>query len=626
MAFRKSNGVKFGGAAGAVALLALGGVVACGSDFSGDDCGATRTCPAAGGSPEGGQPDESGSSVDDAGRGGADSSSNAAGAPMAEEGGTDGEMAGNGGAPVADNLPPTVISVSPESEMTGVDPAAQVLITFSEPLAEATVTAESVRLLDGDNAVPGKLSYAESKVTFVPDAPLDLLTTYEIAVSDTVTDLEGAGLAEAQSFTFRVRDGAWHTVDAVTGSLVEIADAIPMTAKGNALVSWISIDTPGHYCPTTAAWFNRGKAIAPATTLTDPELTDCRSLAAGGNADGVGVLAWQEDVEYAQQFRGGKWLQGKNTVSEYGYTSLFSVGVAPSGAAVFFQHGNGETFVHDTDADGIWARNEVAISSERTLAAARIAFDSQGNGLAVWLASDANDRSKILASRYTTSNRYWDKATALPGSISSGANDGRGVPAVAFDAVGNALALWVAAQDTGCIVMMNRYSHFGSWEGASAVSDVMFDCQSWDPPALVFDGQTFVAAWTAQQEDGTIVVYSARFDMATSTFLPYEERTRSENLQWRTPRLGADSHQNLLLVWAKVAGTTGATLAYQRYDAERGAWMTAKNVSGGAVNDQDIAIQSRLPLSVSANGLGTMMWADTNAQQQLSKVRLASFY
>jgi hypothetical protein len=49
------------------------------------------------------------------------------------------------------------------------------VIELNEPLDAATVTSDSVRLLDGEDAVAGELSYTDKKITFVPEKPLALL-------------------------------------------------------------------------------------------------------------------------------------------------------------------------------------------------------------------------------------------------------------------------------------------------------------------------------------------------------------------------------------------------------------------------------------------------------------------
>ncbi|HKY41129.1 MAG TPA: Ig-like domain-containing protein, partial [Polyangiaceae bacterium] len=200
MATMKRNGL---GLAGMVGTLVTLGVVACGDDFSGD-CKVNHTCPVAGG-----EPDEQGGSNAAPTSGGADAS-DAAGTTNGGAGTTNGgtsatgaggdgaggdgaggdagactgpedcdngnpsdgaEICGDDGVCAPGNAPPTVTAISPDVDEDNVATDAAVVITFSEALDKATITSQSVQIIDGDKLIDGELSYAGDKVTFTPAEP-----------------------------------------------------------------------------------------------------------------------------------------------------------------------------------------------------------------------------------------------------------------------------------------------------------------------------------------------------------------------------------------------------------------------------------------------------------------------
>jgi hypothetical protein len=106
-----------------------------------------------------------------------------------------------------DNTAPTVSSVAPANDATGVAPGANVTATFSEGMAAASITTGTILLRVPSGAtVPAAVSYdgATRTATLDPTAPLTEATTYTAVVkggTDGVKD--SAGNALAGDFTWR---------------------------------------------------------------------------------------------------------------------------------------------------------------------------------------------------------------------------------------------------------------------------------------------------------------------------------------------------------------------------------------------------------------------------------------
>ncbi len=82
--------------------------------------------------------------------------------------------------PTPSSNPPSVTSVSPASNSTGVSLTSVVSAVFSEPVNSATVNATTFLLADSsNNTVPGAVTYNSSTATYTPAAQLASTTTYK---------------------------------------------------------------------------------------------------------------------------------------------------------------------------------------------------------------------------------------------------------------------------------------------------------------------------------------------------------------------------------------------------------------------------------------------------------------
>jgi hypothetical protein len=636
---------------GALVVVALGTVAGCGDGFASADCHESHTCGAAGDG-AGGALD--GSDTTAAGAGGSDGTSLGGAAPVA---GAADSVAGAGGADtgckidaecsndvaedgaevcdngecLAGNAPPIVVSATPADEAVDVEPDTSVVIEFSEPLDPTTVTATTIQVLDGTTAVPGKLVYADGKVTFTPTAPLTLLAPYTLSVTTGVTDAEGTPLLTELSSTFQVRDGAWKTIDVVKDDITGMSDALPMTSSGRTLVAWNG--SGPNRCPATARWYLRGVATTMVETFPVAGQAECEHISSGANDAGAAAVVWTSPTVgqgvTVQQYRDNAWLADAGSVSKNISSAYFRLVLAPSGATTVFEHDPYTGSVAwTTDAAGKWPATGNALSTHPAQGPTSAVIDSQGNGLAVWRAKAQTEPKlgRVVASRWSSATGKWAKAADLPGSVTATDTAERGNPVVALDSQGDGLALWVDTLPSGKL-MASRFVQ-SAWTQPESISGALAVDAFWDAPgyALAFDGQAFVAAWTAQ-EGGESYAYTARYDLKTG-WDPYQKQqiSAADGTSATAPLLVSDGRGNLLLVYAKGAAPT-YTLVYQRYAA--GAWSAIKPVPGGTLSSQDLhTSEYRLALSASSNGLASLAWAnyDYTGDSPMAGIRLASFY
>jgi N-acetylneuraminic acid mutarotase len=104
---------------------------------------------------------------------------------------------------VGDTVPPTVASTIPAPGAVNVSPDSSIMVTFSEPIYEPSITTNSFLLYDaGNNRVDGTVSSSGETATFAPSVTLDENAQYHAVITTVVTDLRGNHLASEYTWSF----------------------------------------------------------------------------------------------------------------------------------------------------------------------------------------------------------------------------------------------------------------------------------------------------------------------------------------------------------------------------------------------------------------------------------------
>ena len=172
----------------------------------------------------------------------------------------------------AQGPPPTVSSVSPVDQSTGVAITSPVTATFSEAMNSATITGSTFTLTpQAGSAVAANITYNAGSftATLTPTSPLAYNTTYTATITTGVQSALATSLAANYSWTFTTATAPPPAVTAVT----------PVNLSTNAAIT-----------TTATATFNQAMnalTISPSTfTLTGPGNTSIQgtvSYAAGTN-------------------------------------------------------------------------------------------------------------------------------------------------------------------------------------------------------------------------------------------------------------------------------------------------------------------------------------------------------
>ncbi len=104
----------------------------------------------------------------------------------------------------SDTTPPTVVSVSPLENSTGIGTQSLLIISFSEALEPSSVSTISVILSSGATGIDGAVTLASggTLVTFVPAAPLAYSVQYSARVKSGIRDLAGNHLEAEKTWDF----------------------------------------------------------------------------------------------------------------------------------------------------------------------------------------------------------------------------------------------------------------------------------------------------------------------------------------------------------------------------------------------------------------------------------------
>jgi len=121
------------------------------------------------------------------------------------------DAAGNVGAAttvtvqITDVVAPDIASTTPASGATGVDPAAAIVVRFTERMDRTSLNGAAVQLRRGPAAVPATIGIdaADEQVTLTPAQPLAPNALHSIVVTTAARDAGGNALAGDRTFTFR---------------------------------------------------------------------------------------------------------------------------------------------------------------------------------------------------------------------------------------------------------------------------------------------------------------------------------------------------------------------------------------------------------------------------------------
>ncbi len=190
---------------------------------------------------------------------------------------------------------PTVVSTDPANGAINVTMNKNVSATFSTSMNPATVTATSFTLKQGNNLVPGVVTYKGMTATFTPAKLLAANTVYTGTITTDTKDEAGNGLSGNYSWSFVTGNVPTVTetdpLSAATGVALNkkikatFSEAMdPLTLNGTTfLLKQGAIDVAGSVTYMgTSATFSPSANLQPNTKYTATITTDAKNSAGNG--------------------------------------------------------------------------------------------------------------------------------------------------------------------------------------------------------------------------------------------------------------------------------------------------------------------------------------------------------
>ncbi len=507
---------------------------------------------------------------------------------------------------------PTVSSSSPADNASNVSRNSIITATFNKDILNTSVDAISFTLAkSGANNTAGSVSFdgVNNVVSFTPDNPLAMLSTYTATLSSAIIDLSGNALASNYNWSFTIADGAWG--DAV---LLETDDAgsafrpqIAFDNDGNALAVWEQSDGSfGNILSNRFDGTNWGSAVLIETdnsgNARDPQIaidSNGNALAVWSQSDGV------RDNILANRFNGTSW--GSATLIETN-----NVGDASSPQIAIDSNGRALAVWSQSDGirDNIWANHfdgtswlgatPIEIENLGDAYVPQIAIDDNGRAVAVWQQNDGI-RDNIWANRFDGTN--WGSATLIETDDAGSASD----PQIAGDSSGNALVVWAQSDGSRDNIWANRFNSNGSLGTAELIETENLGKAT--DPQIVTDGNgRALAVWS--QDDGTRDnIWANHFDGTSwqgATLIETNDVGDAFD-----PVIAIDNNGRALAVWLQEGDVilNNDNIWANRFDGAswQGSELIETDDVGGAFSPQ---------IAIDSNGNGLSVWAQDGSSSK----------
>jgi hypothetical protein len=332
---------------------------------------------------------------------------------------------------------------------------------------------------------------------------------------------------------------------------------IAVDSKGNAMAVWAQSTGAG-----AGVWANRyasgtgwGTAVRIETDSRNSSNRPIVAFDASGNAavvwdksDGpLGSSIWANRYTIGTGWGTAVLVETEAVYSAYSPQIAFD---ASGNALAVWQQWGGKHF-------DIWANRYAAGSGWGTAVLIeaddagdayfpQVAVDSSGNALAVWQQSDGT-RPRIWSNRYAA-GKGWSTATRLDSG-----NPGAGSrPQIAFDAKGNALAVWSYGDATLANIFTSRYTAGAGWSTAAPIGGNTTDAMLY--PKVAFDAAGNAVAVWSQSVDTVNGIWANRYTAGTGWGTSAQVATESTSDAF-TLQMAVDASGNAMAVWPQSDGT-----------------------------------------------------------------------
>jgi hypothetical protein len=486
------------------------------------------------------------------------------------------------------------------------------VLIFSATLDPATANTNTVTLTGPAGNQTVAVSVTERQLTVTPATALTPQTPYTLTIGTGLRGSAGEQLPAPVTVSFTTGTDAtsaqiWHLPVLIQSDTTTEASEpqIAFDPNGNALAVWMQSDGSGH-----SIWSNRYTADTGwgVSQLIETGNGDAEgphiAVDRNGNAfavwsqlDGTNFKIWSN--RYTAGSGWGTPQLIENDATELADSPRIAMDANGDALVIWLQDGGPrlDVWANRYTAGSGWGTPQlIETDSAGNAFNHQLASDANGNGLAVWQQYDGT-RYNIWSNLYTA-GAGWGTAQLIE-------TDNAGlaaVPQVAFDASGNALAVWSQLEGIRMKIWSNRYTPGTGWATAQLIETNNTEDAS--GPQIAFDlNGNALAVW--YQHDGTRYnIWSNRYTAGASWGTPQLIETDDAG-DATNARIAFDAQGNALAIWTQSDGTRN-NIWSNRYSADAG-WGMAQLIEsnlGNASGTPQIAVE--------ANGNALAIWTQSD--------------
>jgi hypothetical protein len=320
----------------------------------------------------------------------------------------------------------------------------------------------------------------------------------------------------ANRYTVNVGWGNATQIETHAGTGSATFPDVSMEPSGSALAVWVV--PVGNVNRAVASRFTGGTWSAPQPI--DNGAGNNGTAVVAMDANGNGTAVWTQSDGTRANVWSNRFIAGFNwgapqliENSDFGSAGVPRVAVDPAGNAfALWQETsgvNGKLQSNRFTPGGGWSTAQ-QVGAPLLNADAQIEVDTHGNAMVVWEQNNGVGRYNVFFNRFTPAGG-WGTATQVETHVGTGNSF---LPHVALDSSGNALAMWQQEDPSFHVnIWAARFTPAGGWGPSVRLIDNTPGTSSSGVPHLAIDARgDAVAIWSQQVGAGTFNMLSDRFE------------------------------------------------------------------------------------------------------------------
>jgi len=220
--------------------------------------------------------------------------------------------------------------------------------------------------------------------------------------------------------------------------------------------------------------------------------------------------------------------------------------------------------------DGVWGpgvqiETDIAVGTNP-----QVAFDADGNAIAVWI----NDGSEVFANKYTASTASWGSVAERIDSLPAAVADLR----LAVGNDGTAVAVWSKSKGQARNIQAARYNGT-SWEAHVNLESNNGIAQS---PQVVVDGAGNAIVVWLQPDNSVNSIWYNFYDAGGVGWGTEDVLELTDDVAY-APQVAMDSNGDAIVAWAQDNGSGTNAIYAAKYTAGA-SWSAAESIGAGTSN------------------------------------------